>query len=102
MLSNYTVVSQGVVSIPSKTACASSTPFPAYLFVDPYLPGAFQSISEALNASKSTSLNLSYEFIFTGYAANFYQNYGASTTQLLAKYMVCAAAQNGLSHSSPT
>jgi hypothetical protein len=94
--SNYTVVSKGVVSIPGKSACTQSAPFPTDLFIDPYSPGDFQSISEAINASRSADLNVSYEFIFTGYSARFYQNYGESTTQFMSKYLLCAVAQHAL------
>lgn len=90
---NESVVAPGVVALSGHSACTASNTLPVFLFVDPYAPGAFQSISDAINTSRNPRLNVSYKFLFTGYSAELYKSYGAPSTQLLGRYLLCASPQ---------
>ncbi|MGC8680100.1 MAG: DsbA family protein [Candidatus Micrarchaeia archaeon] len=85
----------GVVSINGKTACNIVKPIPIYLIVDPYATGALNSIYKAINASNKygNSINISYKFIFTGFAMKYYNSYGVAQTQLVGKSLFCASQQ---------
>lgn len=89
------VVGLGVIGIHGQTGCVASTPFPAYTFLDPYAPGAMQSLFSTINATNkySSSLNMTYKFIFTGYAASHYGAYGPGDTQVLGADLFCASQQ---------
>jgi hypothetical protein len=95
---NNSVAAFGAVQIYGKQFCQTSAPISVYLLTDPYAPGAFSAISQAANLSTKygNRLNVSYKFIFTGYATNWYPGYGVNETQLLGKYLFCSAAQNGM------
>jgi len=92
---NDSVVSPGVISVYGKTLCSTTKPIPLYLIVDPYAPGAMQAISLAARASSlyNDSLNVSYDFVFSSYAQNFYAQYGTAYTQNIARYLFCAYKQ---------
>ncbi len=89
------VISKGVVKIYNKVACTQGGPMQVYAFVDPYAPQALQGISSALNATSryGNSINLTYKFIFTGYAISQYKGYGINETQAMAEYLWCASTQ---------
>ncbi|MGC8496275.1 MAG: DsbA family protein [Candidatus Micrarchaeia archaeon] len=91
-LSNDTVVASGVISIGGKAQCNSTMPIPVYAITDPYAPGAINALKESYMDSMhySNSINMSYYFIFTPYAENFYPSYGIGTTQEAASYLFCA------------
>jgi hypothetical protein len=92
---NNSVVSLGVVNISGRVLCTTKTPIPVYLMVDPYAPGAMQSINNAINLSDSlrNSINMSYKIIFTNYSRSFYSGYGTGTTQDLGRYLLCTSSQ---------
>lgn len=89
------VAAFGAVSIYGKTACNETTPIPVYLILDPYATGALNSIYKAINASSQygNEINMSYKFVFTGYALKFYNEYGINRTQIVGKSLFCASQQ---------
>ncbi|MEM0150152.1 MAG: hypothetical protein QXW10_04615 [Candidatus Micrarchaeaceae archaeon] len=95
---NNSVVSPGVISIYGKTLCSTSKPMPLYLIVDPYAPGALNAVRLASSVSSiyGNSLNVSYDFVFGGYAQNFYAQYGTEYTQNIARYLFCAYKQGSI------
>jgi hypothetical protein len=95
--SNNTVVAPGVVSLYKGALCTTSRPVPVYLITDPYSAGSIPALYSALNASKQFDgkINMSYYFVFTSSAINFYGGYGEETTQLLGRYLSCASRQSG-------
>jgi hypothetical protein len=88
-------VALGTVDIAGRALCTTKAPYPAYVFSDPYAPGTFQSLYTAINLSKDSRLNVSYMFIFTGYASKYYNAYGVQETQALGSNMFCASLQPG-------
>ncbi len=96
MYTNNTVIAQGVVSIYKGTLCTTSRPIPVYMITDPYSAGSMSALYSAINASKhfNNEINMSYYFVFTSSAINFYGGYGAETTQLLGRYLSCASRQS--------
>ena len=94
---NNTVQGLGFVNIYGRALCTTSKPIQVYLVTDPYAPGAIQSLYTALNASRqfNGSVNMSYYFIFSQYAAGFYNGYGIQKTQALGQYLSCASRQPG-------
>ncbi|MCL5101984.1 MAG: hypothetical protein M1544_01335 [Candidatus Marsarchaeota archaeon] len=95
IISNNSVVAQGVLGINGKTTCVSNTPEPVYLITDPYAPGAISSIMQAINMSRNYSkeINMSYKFVFSGYSISHYKTYGEQETQLLGAYLACGSVQ---------
>ena len=89
------VVALGTISLYGKTECTQKEPIPVYLFVDPYAPGAIQSMYDAYNASikYGNKINMSYKFIFTGFALKYYKNYGINKTQTVGESLFCASEQ---------
>ncbi len=89
------VVSLGVVSLSGKYLCNYTTPIPVDFMIDPYTPGFINYTYNAINISKSygAKLNMSYNFLFSGYSTSLYRNYGVSATQRLGDYLVCASKQ---------
>ncbi|MGC8649002.1 MAG: DsbA family protein [Candidatus Micrarchaeia archaeon] len=89
------VVSLGTISLYGKTECTQKTPIPIYLFVDPYAPGALQSMYDAYNTTLEygNKVNMSYKFIFTGYALKYYKSAGITETQTVGESLFCASQQ---------
>jgi hypothetical protein len=94
---NNSVVAPGTVMLYGKSLCSYTKPFPVYLMVDPYAPGAMSSIRLAMNVSNAYrgTANFSYIFIFTGNAAQLYRTYGTAETQEIGRYTLCASEQKG-------
>jgi hypothetical protein len=92
------VIGKGIVSIYGKVACpaAGTGQIPVYAFIDPYAPGAVQGIYAGINASSDfqKSINLTYKFIFTGYAESNYKSFGINQTQEVGEYLWCASQQS--------
>ncbi len=86
-------VAYGSVEISGKYACNNTLPIQVYLITDPYAPKALESISQAINFSRSMNgkVNMSYYFVFSGYAESLYGTYGMAATQRLGDYLACAA-----------
>jgi hypothetical protein len=84
----------GILSDDSISAC-DTKPLPVYLITDPYAPGALPAIEAAINASREygSSINMSYFYIFSGYAISKYSGYTAPVTQQLGSYLACASRQ---------
>jgi hypothetical protein len=95
MRTNNSVVAPGTVMLYGRSVCAYKKPFPVYLVVDPYAPGALNSMKLSINLSKTYrgTANFSYVFIFTGNAAQLYGTYGTVETQYLGRYTMCASEQ---------
>jgi protein-disulfide isomerase len=89
------VISLGTISLYGKTECTQKTPIPIYLFVDPYAPGALQSMYDAYNTTVKygNKVNMSYKFIFTGYALKYYKSAGVNETQTVGESLFCASQQ---------
>jgi hypothetical protein len=94
---NDTVVAPGTVMMDGKAVCSYKRPFPVYLVVDPYAPGAISSMGAFASQSGNYSgtANFSYVFAFTGYAARYYSSYGIAQTQDMGRYALCASQQQG-------
>ena len=85
----------GVLGIAGKTACKTVAPITVYSFIDPYAPGAINGLYSAINASNKfrDKINMSYEIIFSSYAANLYKGYGVNRTQQNGLDLWCATRQ---------
>lgn len=88
-------IGAGAISLSGKVLCTSKPPYPVYMITDPYAPGAFSAIRDAINASAkyNSTINMTYKFIFEGNSIEKYHTYGANGTQLLGMYLACASAQ---------
>lgn len=93
---NDSVVALGTVNLAGESACKTTKPIPVYVVSDPYAPGTISSIFTAINQSKAytSSINVSYFFIFSGYSQHFYAGYGQDETQLMGRYLSCASGQS--------
>ena len=85
----------GAISLSGKVLCTTTPPYPAYMITDPYAPGAFSAIRDAINASRryNSTINMTYKFIFEGNSVEKYSKYGINGTQLLGMYLACASTQ---------
>ncbi len=94
-LSKDRTVAFGTVSIAGRYACNYSGIKPVYFITDPYAPGAISDLRNSLNVSAmyANSINVSYYFVFTGYALSQYGKYGENATQNLGRYLTCASKQ---------
>ncbi len=96
--SSNRAVGLGAVSIFGKSACVTSSnaPLPIYAFVDPYAPGALQGMMSGINATNQfgNKVNITYKFVFTGYATRFYSTYGINQTQQNGEDLWCASRQS--------
>ena len=92
---NY-VVSDGVVKLYGRTSCApSNDSVPIYWFMDPYAPGAVQSLhnATALEQKFGNKVNVSIKILATQYSVAIANTYGLNNTLNLGKYLLCASAQ---------
>lgn len=88
-------IGEGAISLSGKVLCTTAPPYPVYMITDPYAPGAFSAIRDAINASEkyNSTINMTYKFIFEGNSVEKYSKYGINGTQLLGMYLACASAQ---------
>ncbi len=89
----YAVAAYGTIS-DGKTLCLNGTRVPVYLITDPYAPGALAGIRKLINFSQRHSeVEPNYYFVFTGFSLQLYPRYGVNETQMLGRYLACAAQQ---------
>lgn len=88
-------VAFGAISLYGKSACDYKPPITVYAFIDPYAPGALQGMESGINAMQTfgSAVNISYKFVFTGYATSFYAGYGINATQQNGEDLWCASLQ---------
>ena len=90
------VEAMGVISMHNENICNYTKPVPVYLFIDPYVPGflSYMNQSFTLQQKYGSSTKFNYYFIFSQYSQAFYPQFGASYTQALGRYLVCASGQS--------
>lgn len=93
--SNNYVVSQGVIQLAGSTSCGAG-PLQSYWFIDPYSPGAVQSLvnSTTLQNKYGPKLNITYKILYTPYSQQIANTYGLNNTLQLGKYILCGSIQS--------
>ncbi|MDE1823386.1 MAG: hypothetical protein KGI00_00975 [Candidatus Micrarchaeota archaeon] len=100
--SNY-VASAGIVRLYGKVPCLQGNgAVPVYWFIDPYAPGALQSLQNytQLQRSFGSKVNMSLEILYSQYSQNIGKADGQDNTQQLGKYLFCASAQRNFANFS--
>lgn len=94
---NY-VVSPGVIKLYGQTACTpAGSPLLVYWFMDPYAPGAVQSLVNETGLQKKFggNVNVSIKILTTQYSDSVAKVYGMNNTLQLGKYLLCASGKPG-------
>jgi hypothetical protein len=95
-VTNNQVISRGVVKLYGQTSCtAPGGAVPVYWFLDPYAPGALQSLKNAtaLEQRFGSNVNVSIKILSTQYSVGIANTYGLNNTLQLGKYLYCASTQ---------
>ncbi len=98
VLGNY-VAAKGTIKLNGKFACGSNSSASIYWFMDPYSPGAIESLVNltALEDKYGMSLNASLKMLSQGPTYNISERYGLGNAQMLERYLLCASAQKNAS-----
>lgn len=96
------VVSRGVVALSGKPTCLVRSPLQAYWFMDPYAPGAVQSLENitALKKEYGNGINISIKTVYGSSYQRIADQVGALDAQYLGKYVMCASLQSGFGNFS--
>ncbi len=96
IMSNY-VVSSGVIQLAGQPVCLTQAPLQLYWFMDPYSPGAVQSLKNltALQQRYGTKANASLEILYGSASASIANQTSVPAAQALGKYLFCASKQPG-------
>jgi hypothetical protein len=94
-LSQNRLVSTGVIKLAGKYSCTQQSPVQVFWFLDPYSPGAIQSLSNEMAIKKefNSSVNVTLKMLYTQSSVNIAKQYGITNAQALAGYMFCASQQ---------
>ena len=95
ILSQSYVASQGVIRDAKASVCAIQQPLHIQWFIDPYAPGAVQSLLNytALQRRYGSKINASVDIIFSQYTTAYANAFGTSNAQALGQYTYCASSQ---------
>ena len=95
ILSNETVVSQGVIKEAGKPECTVTNPLQVYWFMDPYSTGSVASLLQMVSLQKQYPLKISeqLEILFTQSSQNIAATNGVNNTLALGSYLFCASQQ---------
>lgn len=102
ILSNE-VVSEGVIQVSGRTACATQAPMQLFWFIDPYAPGSVQSLSTFLylEGRLGSGLNASIKLVYGPYSRLVGSAHGYNNTVALGRYILCASSQSAFSKFVP-
>ena len=95
ILSNDTVVSQGVIKEAGKSECTVTNPLQVYWFMDPYSTGSVASLSKLISLQKQYPSKISgqLEILFTQSSQGIAATNGVNNTLALGSYLFCASQQ---------
>ncbi len=90
---NY-VAAPGVIKLAKQSSCGTPTT-QSYWFMDPYSPGAVQSLLNAtsLESKYGGKLNVSIKILYTQYSQSVAATYGLNNTLNLGRYILCGSVQ---------
>ncbi len=98
-LYNYTVVHQGVIKIGGMYPCLNQSPLEIDWFIDPYAPGAIQSLKQAvaLESKYGSKVSVGIKIYNMQYTLAIAKEYGIGNAEMLGKYIFCASQQKNFS-----
>lgn len=93
-VTNNIVVAPGVIKLVKQSACTSG-PAKVQWFLDPYAPGAVQSLlnATALQSKFGAKMNLSMNILSSQYTQSVASTYGSNNADALGQYIFCASGQ---------
>lgn len=92
--SNY-VVSEGVVRLAGVPSCLYAAPLQLYWFMDPYSPGAVQSLKNitSLEQRYGGKINITVDILYGAPSATVANQTNVADAQSLGRYLFCSSKQ---------